>query len=80
MSRTPGRDIPRYIVHAQSHSQLTGRLFETGRQHQAFQDADEEPAEQEPDENVLAFPPPQASPPGNPIVSRNAPSSDAATA
>lgn len=33
MSRAPGRDIPRYIFHVQSHSELIARLIELGRQY-----------------------------------------------
>lgn len=33
MARTPGRDIPRYVFHVQSHSELIIRLMELGRQY-----------------------------------------------
>jgi hypothetical protein len=35
MARAPGRDIPRYIFHVQSQSELIGRLIELGRQYRA---------------------------------------------
>jgi hypothetical protein len=47
MSRTPGREIPRYIFHVQSHSELIGRFVDMGRQYRVRQDTDdEEPAGQ----------------------------------
>jgi hypothetical protein len=38
MSRAPGRNIPRYIFHVQSHSELIGRLVDLGRQYRVRDD------------------------------------------
>jgi len=33
MARTPSHNVPRYIFHVQSHSELIGRMVEVVRQH-----------------------------------------------
>jgi hypothetical protein len=33
MARNPGHDVPRYVFHVQSHSELIGRMVEVVRQH-----------------------------------------------
>jgi hypothetical protein len=33
MARTPGKNVPRYIFHVQSHSELIGRMIEVVRNH-----------------------------------------------
>lgn len=33
MARTPGHDVPRYVFHVQSHSELVGRMVEVVRGH-----------------------------------------------
>ena len=39
MARAPGRNIPRYIFHVQSHSELIGRLLDMGRQYRVRDDS-----------------------------------------